>query len=103
MGDYLWRLALVLPLILLAIVAMLFLLHRRRSDALPGRVGALFGGGRVSAAAEPLVVRVQALTPAARVAVLRFGGRDHLVGFSGEAMLLIASRDAAPGAGEAGS
>lgn len=116
MADYLWRLALVLPLLLLGIVAVALVLRqqagRRRpahgqiaaagagglTGGLAGKVASWLGGhaGVAKADEPPLLMRMEALTPTMRVAVLRFGGCDHLLGVSGEAMLLIA-RQPAPG------
>lgn len=99
MADYLWRLLVVLPLILLGVVGVLLVLHHRRGGQPGGLLAAFSRGPGTAPAAEPLVLRMQALTPAARVAVLRFAGRDHLVGLSGDAMLLIASSDAPAASG----
>lgn len=101
MQDYLWRLALVLPLVLLAAVAVLLLLHRRQRGPLPGWLRRV-AGAQPAGRDEPLVLGVQALTPAARVAVLRFHGREHLVGLAGNGMVLIASADRVPAVGRPG-
>lgn len=102
MADYLWRLALALPLVLMGVLALLLVLHRRGGGALPGwPVGR--GAAARAAAPERLVVSVQSVTPHARVALLRFAGREHLVGISGETIVLIASCDAGAGPAETGT
>ncbi len=115
MVDYLWRLAVVLPLLLLGVVAVALVLRKQRAPVRPknsqtisvgasGSPGGLTGllafwlagnAGTSSEDATTLVVRIESLTPTVRVAVLRFGGCEHLLGLSGETMLLIARRPAA--------
>ena len=91
LGDFLLRLAVALPLVCGLAVASLFAVKRGWV-----RMPALLGG---SAARSPVsaggagalaVVAVKSLTPSARIAVVRFGGRDLLVGLSGQAMVLLA-------------
>jgi hypothetical protein len=99
-GEFLLRLAVALPLVCaLAVVSLLAVKRgwlRMPRLTPPGR---LFLPGRMAGVGDPPrldLVAVQPLTPSARLAVVRFDGREHLVGVSGQSLLHIASSAAPP-------
>jgi hypothetical protein len=100
LGDFLARLAVALPLV--SALAVLSLVAAKRGwFRLPGWINVLSRPpAPAPAAPEPALqlLSVKAVSPAARLAVVRFGGAEHLVGVSGGAMVLLAS---APGAAPA--
>jgi flagellar biogenesis protein FliO len=85
LGEFLARLAIALPLVCGLAVLLLWAARRGRLR-LPG----LAGGGRTPGA-EPLleILELRAVSPAARLAVIRFDGRVHLVGVTGQTMSLL--------------
>ena len=97
-GEFLARLAIALPLVCgAAVVALLAV--KRGWIVLPG---ALRGWPRrpgTAGLAQPVsvpdlaVMAVKSLAPASRVAVVRFHGRDHLVGLNGSAIVLLATAE----------
>ena len=101
LGEFLTRLAVALPLIS-ALAAIFLLAVKRGWIALPG---ARTGRGlslrlpampsRTPAQSGFRVLSVQAVAPSARVAVLHFHGREHLLAVNGQSLLLIASEDIA--------
>ena len=110
LGEFARRLLIALPLILTLAVLAILLLRRsrlagggsaaRRSSGIPGIPG-LFAalGGRLAApaASAPMLdlLQVRNITPAARLAVVRFDGRDLLIGVSDQSFTLLASGHAA--------
>lgn len=93
-AEFATRLAVALPLVCLAAVAIL-LAVRHGWLSLPGFA---FASPRKppSAEAQPLCIAcVKSLTPAARLAVVHFRGRDLLIGITGSAMVLLANADSA--------
>ena len=95
LGEFATRLAIALPLVCLAAVALL-LAVRRGWLILPGFA---FASPRKpqSGEAQPLSIAcVKSLTPAARLAVVHFRGRELLIGITGSAKVLLANADAAP-------
>jgi flagellar biogenesis protein FliO len=93
LGEFVTRLAIALPLVCGLAVLCLWAWKRGRltwpAMALPRRMPA--GGGVLD------VLDVRALSPTARVAVIRFDGRTHLVGVSGQTIsLLMASPEGTP-------
>jgi hypothetical protein len=121
LGEFLSRLAVALPLVcLLAVVVLLAV--RRGWVRLPGLprfampgfsapgfslalpslgIGGTATGSSAAPGASPPpkpleVAVVRALTPAARLAVVRFGGRELLIGVSPQQLVLLASSTPAP-------
>jgi hypothetical protein len=102
LGEFLARLAVALPLV--CALAVLSLLAAKRGWlplpglTLPGLALPGFRTARAPATAPVLdLVAVKALTPAARLAIVRFAGREHLLAVSGQSLLLVASApEAAP-------
>lgn len=96
LGEFLARLAVALPLVCGLAVLSLWLLRRGRLR-LPGR--GLSGLGLTAGARdrEALldVLEVRAISPVARLAVIRFDGRTHLVGVAGQSISLLAPAGAA--------
>jgi flagellar biogenesis protein FliO len=92
LGEFLARLAIALPLVCGLAVLVLWAAKRGRFQlpGLPTTMGAK--------SAEPLleVLEVRSLSPVARVAVIRFEGRAHLLGVTGQTVRLLA-----PGAADA--
>jgi flagellar biogenesis protein FliO len=91
LGEFALRLAVALPLVCLAAAASLWAV-RRGWLRLPG------GTLRVPAATAATldVVAVRHLSPAARVAVVRFAGQDLLLGVSAQSVRLLARAPATP-------
>lgn len=104
-GDFLARLAVALPLVC-ALMFTLLLAVKKGWIALPGfvrhgvrapsppsrwRLPRRPSPGSTAAAEGLHILSVHAIAPAARVAVLRFHGRDHLLAVNGPSLLLIAS------------
>lgn len=87
MGDYLLRLLVMLPLVI-ALIVLALVAVKRGWLRLPA---AATGGGRT--APVELVGRC-ALGPGASLAVVRFDGRDLLLGVSGSGSVLLAERAA---------
>ncbi|MGQ5700675.1 flagellar biosynthetic protein FliO [Sandaracinobacteroides sp. A072] len=90
-SDYLLRLAVALPLVLL--LAAITLLAAKRGwlpFAAPGP-GKPWLAGREQAMLE--IRQVTALGPGARIAHVRFGGRDLLLGVSGQGVVRLAADD----------
>ena len=94
LAEFAARLAIALPLVCLAAVLTLMAV-RRGWLALPG-----FAAARprnAGAEAQPLSVAcVKSLSPAARLAVVRFQGRELLLGVSGASVVLLASGELPP-------
>jgi flagellar biogenesis protein FliO len=91
LGEFALRLAVALPLVCLAAAASLWAV-RRGWLRLPG--AALRAPAATTAALE--VVAVKHLSPAARVAVVRFAGQDLLVGVNAQSVRLLARAPATP-------
>ena len=93
LAEFATRLAIALPLVCLMAVATL--LAVRRGWFRLRAFAALSSAGRRAlpeAGAAPLsVVALKSLSPAARVAVVRFQGQELLLGVSGPAIVLLAS------------
>ena len=89
LAEFAARLAIALPLVCLAAVLTLMAV-RRGWLALPR-----FAAARprsTDAEAHPLSIAcVKSLSPAARLAVVRFQGRELLLGVSGPSVVLLAS------------
>jgi flagellar biogenesis protein FliO len=85
LGEFVMRLAIALPLVCGLAALCLWAVKRGRLKwpmlALPAR----------AQAGTPLldVLDVRALSPAARLAVIRFEGRTHLVGVAGQTISLL--------------
>jgi flagellar protein FliO/FliZ len=103
LGEFLLRLAIALPLVC-GLAALCLWAVKRGRLRLPG----LLAGGRVAGgrATDPQalleVLEVRALSPGARLAVVRFGGQAHLVGVAGQTITMLAPASeavAAPAAG----
>ena len=99
LAEFATRLAVALPLVCLAAVALL-LAVRRGWLALPGvafKGTAARPEARVDATGAPplSIASVKSLSPTARIAVVHFRGRELLVGVSAQAVTLLASSDAA--------
>ncbi|WP_199555005.1 flagellar biosynthetic protein FliO [Sandaracinobacteroides hominis] len=95
LGEFLARLAIALPLVCAA--AFVSLLAVKRGWI---RLPSFTRRPSLPATAQPLdLVCVKSLTPTARLAVVRFDGRDHLVGVSGQHIVLLTT--AQPQSGEA--
>ncbi len=95
-ADYLLRLAVALPLVLL--LAATTLLAAKRgwiafSASAPGKpwLPGARPAGREQAMLE--IRQVAALGPGARIAHVRFGGRDLLLGVSGQGVVRLAADD----------
>jgi hypothetical protein len=96
--EFLLRLAVVLPLIC-ALAALSLWSVRRGWIRLPGlpafpaiRSGVASARGMASPPALEILA-VRSLSPAARLAVVRFDGRDLLLGVAGQSVALIAQAD----------
>lgn len=88
-SDFLLRLVIALPVILLAIVGTLILL-KRTGWTLPRRRLA----GKLSSGAGQLEIHdIQVLTPTARLAVVRFAENNHLIGITASGITLLTSAD----------
>lgn len=93
-AEFATRLAVALPLVCLAAVALLMAV-RRGWLSLPGFA---FRSPRKPLPTDPQalsIASVKSLTPAARLAVVRFHGRELLIGITGSAIVLLANGDAA--------
>jgi flagellar protein FliO/FliZ len=97
LGEFLLRLAIALPLVCGLAVLCLWAVKRGRL-----RVPGLLATGGAAAGRTPAgqalleVLEVRALSPGARLAVVRFGGQAHLVGVAGQTITLLAeAREAA--------
>lgn len=87
LGEFLARLAIALPLVCAAAFASLLAVKRGWI-----RLPAFTRRQPLPATAQPLdLVAVKSVTPTARLAVVRFDGRDHLVGVSGQHIALLAT------------
>lgn len=112
LGEFLSRLAIALPLVCAAAVLTLLALKRGwvRLPSFVRTYGRNAGGtaGYATAVPSPVpdlaITAIKALSPSSRVAVIRFHGRDHLVGITGNAFQLLATadKDAPAGAAETG-
>ena len=93
LGEFLLRLAVALPLVC-GLAALCLWSVKRGWLPMPGFAlrGPHAGAPRPARDSSPLdLIATRSLGPGARLAVVRFDGRDHLVGQSGAAMILIAS------------
>ncbi|MBS3961227.1 MAG: flagellar biosynthetic protein FliO [Sandarakinorhabdus sp.] len=91
LGEFLARLAIALPLVCAAAVVTL-LAVKRGWIRLPGFLLARSGAKSTPGPFPDLAVTaIKALTPSSRVAVVRFHGRDHLVGITGNCLVLLAA------------
>ena len=89
-GEFLLRIAVALPLVCAAAALTLWAVKR-------GWLRLPRAAFPAQPDAPPLDVRAtRSLGPAARLAVVRFDGRDHLIGQSGAGMILIASTSPLP-------
>ncbi len=98
LAEFATRLAIALPLVCLAAVVTLMAV-RRGWLALPAFARFPTSARRVNpeAGAAPLsVCAVKSLSPAARIAVVRFQGQELLLGISGPAIVLLASATPPP-------
>ena len=100
LGEFVRRLLVALPVVcLLAVLAILLL---RRSKVLAGQPGGSALWRRLpfapaaTATPVPLLLGVRQITPAARLAVVRFGGRELLLGVSAQSFTLLATDDSGP-------
>ena len=93
LGEFLLRLAVALPLVC-GLAALCLWSVKRGWLPMPGFAlrDSHAGAPRTERDSSPLdLIATRSLGPGARLAVVRFDGRDHLVGQSGAAMILIAS------------
>ncbi|MGL6044527.1 MAG: flagellar biosynthetic protein FliO [Sandaracinobacteroides sp.] len=105
LGEFLARLAVALPLVC-ALAALTLLAVKRGWLALPslptlslpglslpGLSLPGFARRRSGSATAPAIdlVEMRSLTPTTRLAVVRFAGREHLIAFAGQSLLLVAS------------
>jgi len=95
LAEFLTRLAIALPLVCAAAVVTL-LAVKRGWIRLPGFLhvhrGATSTPGLTRGQMPDLAVTaIKSLTPASRVAVVRFCGRDHLIGIAGTSLVLLAT------------
>ena len=93
LGEFLLRLAVALPLVC-GLAALCLWSVKRGWLPMPGFAlrGPHATTPRTARDSSPLdLIATRSLGPGARLAVVRFDGRDHLVGQSGAAMILIAS------------
>lgn len=98
LGEFLLRIAIALPLVC-ALAAICLLAIKRGWLRLP--VGAVrFGAPGGAGLAGPFeLVAVRSLSPTSRIALVRFGGADLLIGVSGQSIRLLAQAPTgAPGA-----
>lgn len=96
LGEFLLRLAIALPLVCGLAVVSLYAVKRGwvRLPALPGRRPLAAPGAQASSAPGSLaILAVKSLSPAVRIAVVRFSGRDFLLGVSSQGVVLL--KDAA--------
>ena len=97
LGEFTRRLLVALPLVcLFAVLAILLLRRSRLAGGGAAGLSAILGGRLpfAPAAAEAPALRllgVRPITPAARLAVVRFDGRDLLIGVSGQSFTLLAT------------
>ncbi len=98
LGEFLLRLAIALPLVCGLAAVCLWAVKRGRLR-LPGLAKAARPGD-----SEALleVLEMQALSPGARLAVVRFGGQAHLVGVAGQTITLLAIADTTVAAPQTG-
>lgn len=89
-ADFLVRLAIALPLMLVLMVGTL-LAMKRGWLRLPAFARQRMGQAMAGEAACLRVVQVKALSSTAQVAVVRFAGNDHLIGTAGQTLLLLAT------------
>lgn len=95
-SGFLLRLAVALPVILLSIVGALVLL--RKSGWEPGGLMARKTTGGHPARKKTLEVQeMKTLLPGARLAVARFGETDYLLGVTGSAIRVLATKAAEGG------
>ncbi|PZU49890.1 MAG: hypothetical protein DI568_04515 [Sphingomonas sp.] len=93
LGEFLLRLAVALPLVC-GLAALCLWSVKRGWLPMPGFAlrSPHATAPRTARDSSPLdLIATRSLGPGARLAVVRFDGRDHLVGQSGAAMILIAS------------
>jgi flagellar biogenesis protein FliO len=91
LDEFLLRLAIALPIVC-ALAALTLLAMKRGWLRLPGL--ALRSAPANTADTGLAIVAVKSLSPAARVAVVRFAGRELLVGVSGQGLMLLAEQPA---------
>ncbi len=98
LGEFLLRLAIALPLVC-GLAALCLWGVKRGRLRLPG----LATAGRPGDGEALLeVLEVRALSPGARLAVVRFGAQAHLVGVAGQTITLLAQADTAAAAPQTG-
>lgn len=100
LAQFAWRLAVALPLLCLLAALSLWVASRGWL-----RLPAIFQRRPApppETAAPLKIVCVRALAPGARLALVRFAGRDLLIGLSGNALVLLAGTEpsARPATGE---
>lgn len=94
LGEFLARLAVALPLVCAAAVVTLLAVKRgwiRLPRGLQAHRGAKSPPGEIP---DLAVTAIRSLTPSSRVAVVRFSGRDHLIGMTGTSLVLLATAGA---------
>ncbi len=96
LAEFLLRLAIALPIVCGLAAASLFAV-KRGWVRLPAFAG--LSPGRRPASGHPdaalAILSVKSLSPAARIAVVGFGGRELLIGVSGQSVSLLAERETA--------
>jgi flagellar biogenesis protein FliO len=105
LGEFLMRLAIALPLVCALAVLCLWVMRqgqgqgrgqergRLRLPMLPV-MGRLAMGRQAGEAGLLEVLDVRAISPSAKLAVIRFDGRAHLVGVAGQSITLLAPAEA---------
>jgi hypothetical protein len=103
LGEFLMRLAIALPLVCALAVLCLWVMRQGQGRGLGrGRLrlpmlsvmGRLAMGRQAGEAGLLEVLDVRAISPSARLAVIRFDGRAHLVGVAGQSITLLAPAEA---------
>jgi hypothetical protein len=94
LAEFLTRLAVALPLVC-ALAVLLLVAAKRGWVRLPEWRRSVPRGGPRAEALE--LICVKAVSPTARLAVVRFAGVEHLVGVGPQAVVLLATAAAVPG------
>ncbi len=98
LGEFLMRLAVALPLVC-GLAALSLWAVRRGWLRLPGlsiRQGHSASPRNATGELPLEILAVRSLSPAARLAVVRFDGRELLVGLSGQSVALLARAEPTP-------
>jgi flagellar protein FliO/FliZ len=96
LGEFLVRLAVALPLVCALAALSLWALRRHGGTLGRLRLPAFSAARQPALPAAFEVLSVRSLSPTTRLAVVRFDGRDHLLGVAGQSVSLLARAE--PGA-----